>query len=419
LCEPSEFIEKKKKEILETFIGLIKARTENPPGDVSSGIKIISGILDRYEIDYKIFEPEKGKQNLVASIGSGKTLILNGHIDVVPAGEKWTYDPFTGYITENKVYGRGTSDMKSGVVALLYSFLACASNPPGKIILSVVCDEETGGSLGSKYLLEKGEIFGDACLIAEPTGSLKTGKYYIIAGEKGALWVKLIARGKAAHGSIPMVGDNAIFKLTGVLNSFKDGILERVSVPPDAMKLVNNSKEWLSTLHPRAIETLDHLSINVGKISGGKKVNMVPDYAEAEIDIRIPLGTTALDALNILRKRIPQNVDLEVIHAIEPSYIPSDHQLIKVMQKSGYRYLGYNPVPALMPATTDARLFRMKNIPTINFGPGYLETAHTIDEFVYIDDIIVFTKIYSRFIQDFYMTKAMNGVSISRSVNPP
>ena len=100
-----KFIETRRDEIISNLKELIKAKTENPPGDVTQGIEVIARILDEYHVDYRIVEPVKGKQNLIAVIGdeSEKTLILNGHVDVVPAGEKWTYDPFGGKIEGNKI----------------------------------------------------------------------------------------------------------------------------------------------------------------------------------------------------------------------------------------------------------------------------------------------------------------------------
>lgn len=399
-----KFIETRRDEIISNLKELIKAKTENPPGDVTQGIEVIARILDEYHVDYRIVEPVKGKQNLIAVIGdeSEKTLILNGHVDVVPAGEKWTYDPFGGKIEGNKIFGRGASDMKSGVISLLYAFLAHKEKAPGRVILSIVADEETGGKHGSRYLIENKIIVGDACIIAEPSGDLKTGKYKIVAGEKGVLWAKIICRGRASHGSLPMLGKNAIRELSKTITTLPEVFPTPVRIPEDAKDLIMNGKEWLNNVHPGAGDALDHYTLNIGIIRGGKKVNIVPDYCEIEIDMRIPIGTNSSDAENQLRTFLGTEHEIEIIDKIEPSYTSSSHPLTQAIRNVAEMFLGYAPPCVAMPATSDARLFRKAGIPTINFGPGFLEKAHTENEFVYITDVINFAKIYASFILHYF-----------------
>ena len=395
------FLRTHEKNIVEDFKALIKARTENPPGDVSEGIDVIRRILDDYNIDYKIIEPTHGRKNIIAEIGDGPTLILNGHVDVVPAGNGWTHDPFSAEIENGKIYGRGSTDMKSGLIAILYSFLAHRNEPPGRIILMIVPDEETGATYGTKYLLENKIISGDACLIAEPTGELENRKYSIVAGERGVLWVKIKSHGKAKHGSLPMLGENAIKKMMKLIPNLPEIIPQRIDAPKDAIDLILNGKEILYRKHPKAGDALDHFTINIGTIKGGQKVNMVPDYCEIEIDIRVPIGASSNDAETILRKITKEDYELEIINRIEPSYTPPDHPLVKSIISSAEKVLGYPPKPIGMAATSDARIFRFAGIPTINFGPGYLEIAHARDEFVYLEDVLYFTKVYAIFIYEF------------------
>ncbi len=400
------FIRNKREEIISNLIELIKAKTINPPGDTREGISKICRILEEYGVNYRIIEPVEGKQSLVAEIGRNhtKSLILNGHIDVVPVSPNWKFDPFEGVVKGNKIYGRGASDMKSGVIALLYSFLAYIDDPPGNLILSIVADEETGGDYGARYLLEKNYINGDSCLVAEPTGNLNKRKYSIVGGEKGILWFKLVSKGKTAHGSLPILGENAIRKLIRLINKFPEVIPRDIMIPTDAKELIENGKAWLKSIKNGLEEVLDKFTFNVGVIRGGEKANIVPDRCEAQIDMRIPIGATSEIAFEIVKQEIVSrdDFDVEIINRTEPSYTPIDTEIVKALKSAVQKHLGYLPKYICMSATSDARFFRFSNIPTVNFGPGYLEVAHTDNEFIYIEDVLKFSEIYVDFVEKFF-----------------
>lgn len=400
------FIEEKKHEIISSLQELIRAKTENPPGRTIEGIEVIARILKKYDIEYRIIEPSPEKQNLIAEIGNGRpVLILNGHVDVVPAGNGWSVNPYGGVIKGDKIYGRGATDMKSGVIAILYAFLAHRKLEKGKLVLTIVADEETGGKDGTEFLLKNGFVKGDACLIAEPSGRLNPYVYDIVAGEKGALWVRIKSKGKAAHGSLPMLGDNAIRKIASLINNLPILIPVKVKIPEDAKTLIEGGKKSLERVHKDAPKALDNITVNIGTIRGGRKTNMVPDECEITLDLRIPIGVNteyALKALEDTVKNLGEDkFEIEIISRIEPSYTSPSNNLVKIVREVAKKYLGYEPLPICMAATSDARIFRHHGIPTINFGPGYLEKAHTRDEFILIQDVINFTKMYVEIINKF------------------
>ena len=399
---PLRFIKNRKEEIISNLRNLIAAKTENPPGNTTPAIETIASILDKYSISYEIVEPEKGKKNLIAEVGKGDALILNGHVDVVPAGQGWDFDPFKGEIINGRIYGRGATDMKSGVIALLYAFIYHREIKKGKLILSIVADEETGAKYGTKYLLNEGLIDGIACIIAEPTGSLPRRGYNIVAGERGVLWAKIKSKGKAGHGSLPMLGENAIKEISKLITLLPEIVPGDISIPEEAKDLIINGKEVLEKKHPKAPYALDHYTINVGVIKGGKKVNAIPDEAEIEIDMRVPIGSSSDQALKTLESIVPGWYEIEVKDTIEPSFTPSSNLLVESLRSTAKMILNYDPKPIAMAATTDARLFRYKGIPTVNFGPGYLEVAHARNEFVYLQDVLDFTVIYIKFIENFF-----------------
>jgi len=397
------FLKNKKEEIIYYLQKLIRSPTENPPGDVSRGIEVLREVLDRYDVSYKLYEPQKGKISIVAEIGEGdKTLILNGHIDVVPAGSGWSIDPYIAEIVSGRLYGRGATDMKPGLIALLYAFIANRKLSNGKLVFMAVPDEETGGKFGTEYLLKNGIVKGDACIIGEPSGELKARRYYITAGERGLLWVRITTKGKAAHGSLPMLGDNAIIKMVNIIQRIPMVSDINIMQPKEALPLIIEGKRLLEKKHPKASMALDHFTINIGVIEGGSKVNVVADQCNAELDIRIPIGASTRDAEELIRGIIGNYAELSILNRIEPSFTPASHELIRIAQKAGKEVLGYEPKPIAMTATSDARLFRLVDIPTINFGPGYLEVAHKPDEFVYIEDVLKFAKIYCSIINGFF-----------------
>ncbi len=402
----SSFVHDKKSEIINNLIKLIRAKTVNPPGDTTEGISVISEILDEYGIGYRVVEPEKGKQSLIAEIGKGlgNSIILNGHIDVVPVSSNWDFDPFEGRIIDGKLYGRGSSDMKSGVIAILYSFLAYIDDPPGRIILTIVADEETGGEYGAKYILEKENINGDACLVAEPTGNLKTGQYAIVGGEKGILWLKLVSRGISGHGSLPILGRNAIREMAKFIINLPELIPSKKDIPSDALQLIKDGKIWLQQVREDLGKVLDSFTVNIGVIRGGEKANIIPDECEAQIDIRIPIGSTVSDALDIVKEysRVINGLDVSVINETEPSYTSVNSRIARILLTTFQKILGYKPLYICMSATSDARFFRFRGIPTVNFGPGYLEVAHSANEFVYLDDVIEFVELYINFIKEYF-----------------
>ncbi len=398
-----KFIDENRGEIISTLQNLIRAKTVNPPGDVTEGINVIRKILDDYGVEYKIIEPVKGKKNLIARVGdeNGKKLILNGHIDVVPEGKKWDSDPFSGKIVGDKIIGRGSSDMKGGVVALLYSFLANRQRSNGSILLTLVADEETGGKYGIRYLIENGFIEGDACIVGEPTGSTVHGRYSIVAGEKGNLWLKIVSHGKPFHGSMPMLGVNAVRKMSDLIQRLPEVYPKEILFPEDAMELIDNGRKWLDFINKGAGMAVDHLTINVGTIKGGSKINMVADSCEIELDVRVPIGFTVDQAFSEIENYIGEGYDVELIEKTDPSYTALNEEIIKITREVGIRFLNYDPPPITMPATSDARFFRFAGIPTVNFGPGFLELAHTEREYTIIQDVIDFAKMYTVIINDY------------------
>lgn len=409
-----QYITEHASELLTLCCDLIRANSENPPGDVSKATKVVQAFLEQNRISYELLEPTAGHINTIASVGEGnKTLILCGHLDTVPAGDetRWGFPPYCGLIRNGEILGRGSTDMKGGVAATLMALAAVKQvekRLSGKATAAIVCDEEIGGDYGAKWLLENDKLSGDACLITEPS-AYKIAGYTIDAGERGVCWLRFRAIGKPAHGSWPMMGKNAILDLTAFLPKLKAIEKIKVKTPKDAVQLVVNGKRVLAKIAKKTripTETmcriLDHYTVNIGTIAGGTKVNVVPEKCEVETDFRIPIGGSKREIEASVRKRLPKGVGYEVFQESIPSYTSAYDPLIRVIEANVLKCFGVTPPTIAIWATTDAWRFRkLLKIPTVTFGPGFSEKAHTYDETASARDIIRSAKVYANVILDY------------------
>ena len=405
-----ELVEERKEELLDLCCRMIQIPSVNPPGEVEEIVGFICNYLEKHGISWEIIRPTSDTPNIVAKMGNpdGRVLVLNGHCDVVPPGnlEKWDFNPFCGEIRNGKILGRGTSDMKTGLAGLLFVMGILSDEKidlGGQIVLTVVPDEEVSGAWGSKWLVESGTIKGDACLIAEPTGYFNCE-----IGQKGSCWIKLSVNGTPAHGSLsPFVGDNAIVKLMRVLERL-DKIRDIVPrYDEETARVMEESRTMAERLLEAkgARHVLNHCTVNFGKINGGTKVNMVPDHAEAEVDIRIPLGvTTAMveDAVDlIIREAGVEGVTYDFGWKSEPNSTPQNAEIVEAVAKNVEDVWKESLNRTYQWASSDARFFRYAGIPTLQYGPANLEGVHAYNETVDVQDVVNAAKVYIGAITDY------------------
>lgn len=389
---------------------LIQLRTENPPGDMTEAVSFVQAYLAQRGIESQLLGPRGGKVNLVARLQGGRpgpTLILNGHIDVVPAGsrEGWSWDPYGGEIRDGYILGRGATDMKGGLAGLITAFVAASKvkeQLPGQLVLTVVCDEETGGREGTQWLLEEGHIKGDGCIIGEPSRDNPT------IGQKGACWLRLVTRGVPGHGSLsPVVGKSAIRAMAEAVDTIYQVFDRRWPLPAEVTEIVRQSQELLVQERgiPELAQVFERVTVNVGVIQGGDKVNMVADRCEAEVDMRVPWGTRSEDVVAYVRQLLEArglDVEIEPLRwRSEANYtLPTDPVVQAVLW--GFRAVtGTEATPVFQYASSDARHFRAHGIPTIQVGPGELEGIHGYNERVRVDDVMRFTRVYGAAIARF------------------
>lgn len=376
---------------------LVRAPSENPPGHEHLAAAVAKGWLEEIGCQ-KIEELEEfeGRTNLIASWGdpsSGPRLIFNGHLDVVPAADDagWNHPPFSAVLEDGMIFGRGTSDMKSGIAAMIEAVAGLnriGFKPRGHIQFQLVADEESFGRHGTEFLLRKNLLAGDAAVIGEPTSLM------ICLGERGAYWATIHARGRAAHGSVPEQGISAIEKVAKAA-------------------VVLHGREFNNS-HP----LLGKPTLNVGTIAGGTKVNVVADRASISIDRRAIPGETEesiqseIEAiLDEIRAGDPEcNFKIEVFGFAEPSIIEKNAPVVRLLSESIETHAGGPPDFYGSPGATDARFLRNQSqIPTVVFGPGIMGAAHTVNEFADVASIGIASKVYAELAHRFFSTWEANG----------
>lgn len=396
-----ETVEKRKNELLELVSSLIRIPSENPSGSQLEVVQFVKGYLEENGIAVQQLACNEDFPCLSAEIRGkeGYHLLFNGHVDVVPAGDlsQWDYAPFCGMITEKQILGRGTSDMKAGVAAVLFAMKLITElkiKLHGSLFMHIVSDEESGGQFGTKWLCEQGYAARmDACIVAEPTS--KT----IEIGQKGNLVLTMKAQGKSAHGSLGgFKGDNAILKLTRVLLKLSKLTSISGTYQDSQLHALNSSKK----IAQREIgtagvgEVIDHISVNVGMIKGGTRPNMVPDVCEAVVDIRLPIGVDQKELSRVIKRTYAEEkgVSCDFKWKGNGNYTDEYDPLVQTVRKNAEKLWGFDIVPAYQWASSDAREYRKLNIPTIQYGPSNTEGIHSYNENVDIEDVVKASQIY-------------------------
>lgn len=390
------------KEKIQLLADIIELQTEN-----NNEIEVchyLKNLFDKYDINSKILKVNEQRANIVAEIGSGSPILaLSGHMDVVDAGnqDNWTYPPFQLTEKDGKLYGRGTTDMKGGLMALVITLIELKEQnqlPQGTIRLLATAGEEKEQE-GAKLLADKGYLDDvDGLMIAEPTGS---GIYY---AHKGSMSCKVTATGKAVHSSVPFIGDNAIDTLLEFYNQFKEKYSElkkndtkhELDVAPMFKSLIGKE------ISEEDANDASGLTAVCSIINGGKQFNSVPDEASLEFNVR-PVPEYDNDFVesffqNIINDVNSNKLSLEIPSNHRPVTSDKNIKLITTIKDVASSYIeqGEIFVSALVGAT-DASSFlgdNKDNVDLAIFGPGNPLMAHQIDEYIEKDMYLKYIDIF-------------------------
>ena len=387
----SRFI--KKNDLIQLTTRLVQIPTENPPGNEKAAAQFLKPLLSKMGFRVKTLLSPKGRWNLIAERRwgrGGRTLIFNGHLDVVPAGDpsQWKYPPFQGKLYKGRIYSRGASDMKSGIASFIHALSMIDRSKThlhqGAVILHLVSDEESHGHQGMGFLTQKGGIYGDAALVGEPTDLCP------VIAHKGALWLRISTLGKSAHSARPHLGVNAIEKMTRLIHQ---------------INLIPIKKE-----HP----LLGMPTLNVGTIRGGTKINIVPDCCEIELDRRMLPGEKKEEVLKEIKERLDSvqlqdplcQYRMEEIDFAEPSEVAPEEEIVKIGVEAIQKVMGKKPPLRAFSGFTDSRFYiNQCRIPTLIFGPGDTNQIHTRDESVEVEALVRAAHIYAQIIINYLSRK--------------
>jgi acetylornithine deacetylase or succinyl-diaminopimelate desuccinylase len=376
------FTEEQSLDVLKDLVA-IKSDNDNEL-KVASYLK---DLLAKYDIESEIKIIRDNRANLVAEIGHGKPVLgISGHMDVVAAGnlDDWNSDPYQLTEKDGQLYGRGATDMKSGLAALIITMIELHHQglpQKGTIRLMATMGEEVGEE-GSGYFLKDGSMDDvDGLVIGEPSG------YNIGYAEKGSMDIKFTSKGKASHSSMPEKGFNAIDPLMNLLidanKTFRDENIKHDSIGP--------------------------LIFNTTLINGGTQVNSIPDHAEAEINARtIPEydNQKVIDVLNDLVKKYNDQgakISFDAYMNEFPVLMDPKNALVAPMKKLMEQYTNEEVHVTPISAVTDASNLVQKkpsDLPFLIAGPGN-DTPHQINEHVDKQMYLNFIDIYEKLFIDF------------------
>ena len=353
---------------------LVRIPSVNPHG--SPGIdhpgeqacaEFVGDFLHDCGAEVELREVAPGRPNVLgrfpANAPGKKRLILAPHLDTVSVGGM-VIDPFGGEIRDGKVWGRGASDTKGPMAAMLWSLYQLRDRIPSlgwEVWFAGLMGEEAGQE-GARAFVKQERA--DFALIGEPTGR------DIVYTHKGACWINLRTSGRAVHASAPDRGENAIYKMADVLCCIRDTIAPRLA----------------SQSHP----VLGSPTISAGTIRGGTKTNIVPDCCELEVDCRTIPGQDSEEIIQLLKAASP---GLEVsIWRSAPLNTDPAHPLVQLLLKNGSQLAG-------APWFCDAAVFAEAGIPAVAAGPGFIAQAHTNDEWISLEELDLGVEFYRGFLE--------------------
>ncbi|MDS0243218.1 MULTISPECIES: M20 family metallopeptidase [unclassified Haloferax] len=390
-------------DVVDLTSTLVGFDTQNPPGDTREIVTWVESFFADLDIETERVVSDPKKPNLVATLpgSSDRRLLYQGHLDTVPFDpDEWTFDPL-GERDGDLIYGRGTTDMKGAVAAMLTVAQAYAetdTEPPMTIDFVLVSDEEVAGDAGLPTLLETWDVSADACVIGETT--CEQGRHSTTVADRGSIWLTLAATGQSAHGSRPMLGTNAIRCLCDAVDDVESTLSETTfDLDPTVQAVVDESVEYYEPRFGEEIarDLFEQPSMNLGVVRGGDRVNVVPGAAEAHLDVRLTAGVNTPDVLDSIRDIVAGHDCVEITDANWSigTYENPDGPLVDAVVAVASGVTGDRVYRRSATGGGDAKKIRNAGISTVEFGLG-TDTAHAVDEFTTRDALVGNAEVYAR-----------------------
>ncbi|UZJ80967.1 M20 family metallopeptidase [Fictibacillus sp. KU28468] len=382
------------KEVVELTRSLIRIKSVYRPnledGNEEKVARFIVDYLKDIGLEVYYEEVVPGRPNVIAIYDSGipgKTLLFEGHTDVVTEGDldSWTYDPFGGEISNGKIYGRGSCDTKGNLAAAIsavHSMKKSGAAFKGKIILCIPCDEE-GMMIGIKHFIKNGWANDvDGAIICEPEEN------QLCITQKGAMRIVLKTYGKMAHGAMPLTGINPVTRMAKLIVELD--------------KLEQTEKERLGE-HPYLGWPSITPTILQAPVKGEPQINVVPAQCMATLDIRTVPGQEHEQLRSKIKdiiERLSEDDDdfkatLELIEDRPWTETPKDHEVVQAMAQAYTQVTGKDPVYNGVPGATDGTFLHLAGVPIVTTGAGDRYIPHHADEYVDIKELVETVKLYT------------------------
>jgi acetylornithine deacetylase/succinyl-diaminopimelate desuccinylase family protein len=368
---------------------LVAVPMENPPGtNYAACVEVLARKLHELGIEHTVVEVPsavaRDRLYVLGAHGPGRdTLYFHGHYDVVPVNDPGQFRPRRrGGI----LFGRGSTDMKGGLAAMIYALLAvkkCQAALDGRIGLVLVPDEETGGAGGSGYLSAAGLIGHDGVgmLTAEPTAGV------IWNANRGAVSLRVTIHGKPAHVGLHYTGVNAFEQMLDVVRRLRE------------LKAEVETRRTSAAAEPEAARR--SILLLGGECTAGKNFNVVPGLCSFTLDRRInPEEDLAVEKQRLLAifesaQAAGIELDVEVFQEGESASSPPDGRLAKALVQSAQEVTGRPPTFAMCPGLLETRFYARRGVPAYAYGPGLLTVSHGPHEFIKVRDLVACSAVYA------------------------
>jgi len=406
---PADYVDTHADDLVDLLRRLVRLPTVNPPGDHYDAItrllaaelqiaglavrrpRVPTALIRRHLPPEHWQHPRWNVLGRLSTPGAGKkTVHFNAHYDVVPVSENWRHgSPFSGVVEDGWIYGRGTSDMKGAIASLLLALRALRATrtqPALNVEVSFTADEETDSALGAGWVVEHGGIRPDYALVLEGGEGRKIG-----CGHNGVVWLEITVQGRAAHGSTPDKGINALehaARLVLALGDHARTLASRTFTAPDG--------------------TIRRPTLNVGGVfSGGTgdKINTVPALARFSIDRRVLPNETVAAAERELRaflatatRALPAprpRIEVRKVSENHPCFAPPDHPFAIALASHVAHERRCQPAFSCSTGFNDMHFFwHHLGVPTLGYGPGG-DNYHAVDERAAIRELLASARIYA------------------------
>jgi succinyl-diaminopimelate desuccinylase len=390
-------------EILDLTARLVRIPTVNPPGDrYPEAARLLGATLRGFGYAVEEITPDAAaaypRVNVVGRLDGARdrpVLHFNGHVDVVPPGEGWDRDPFSGAVADGRLWGRGSSDQKAGIAASIFAIEAIRRvgvRLNGSVEQSGTVDEESGGFAGVALLCDRGRIAADRTdfvVITEPLGVDR-----VCLGHRGVYWFDVTARGRTAHGSMPMLGRNAADAMTRFVSRVQRELVPRLSARRTVVPVEPESARSPS---------INLNSLHAGQATDDEQTPTVPDRAVAVFDRRFILEerldqvraeiAALLDAQRAEDREIGWELHERMV--VEPVETPREARVARELADAIQQVRGRPAAYIVSPGTYDQKhvVSRGGVAECVAYGPGVLEAAHQPNEYVDIADLLDATKV--------------------------